>query len=180
MKILGIDPGSLKMGYAIIKSECRIVRYINSGVQKFPKKQNIAERLPIIFDFCMKLEKIYKPDAVSIESLVFIKNPNSLAKLAQARGAILAAFPGVQVFEYSPNLVKSSVSGHGHATKESVEKSLRLIFPKDLQNYKFQTDDESDALSIALCHALHLKSQSNKRPLNTGSRSLASSLAHKI
>ena len=153
MIILGIDPGSVKAGYALISVEGKKIKYITSGVMKYGQVDIFMNRLGHIYRSCDELIKTYAPNEVAIESLIHVKNVNSLAKLAQARGAMIAAFMQSceeKVFEYSPNLIKSSVTGHGHAAKESVDKALAMIFGR----IDFKTHDESDALAIALCHAL--------------------------
>lgn len=153
MIILGIDPGSVKAGYALIALEGRKAKYLCSGVMKYAQVDVFMNRLGHIYRSCEELLERYQPDEIAIESLIHVKNVNSLAKLSQARGAMIAAFMQShqeRVFEYSPNLIKSSVTGHGHAVKESVDKALAMIFGR----IEFQTHDESDALAIALCHAL--------------------------
>lgn len=168
MILLGIDPGSLKAGYALIKCEGRKLSYIDSGTLRYSSDQQLIDRLGPIYKSCEDLIDKYRPDEIACESLIYVKSVTALSKLAQARGAMLAAFVKEyegKVFEYSPNLVKSTVSGHGHASKESIQKSLSLIFG----NKKFATSDESDALAVAVCHALNRgrtiapTSQSNRK-----------------
>lgn len=155
MLILGIDPGSLKTGYGVIKLEGRHTKLIDCGVLQFDAKFELVDRLSLIHQASAALIEKYTPDVVALESLIFAKSVPSMAKLAQARGAIIAAFGESyqgRIFEYAPALVKSTVTGHGKATKEGVEKTLKTIFGKDLE---FVTHDASDAVAIALCHALH-------------------------
>ncbi len=154
MLFLGIDPGSRKAGFGLIEQKGRTFKYIDSGSLAYDKVPNFMDRLGLIYDSCDALIKKYDPDEIAIESLIYVKSIPSLAKLAQARGAMIAAFMRThqeKVFEYSPNLVKSTVSGHGHATKESLEKGLKLILGVGLE---FKSHDESDAVAIALCHGL--------------------------
>ncbi|MEX0798036.1 MAG: crossover junction endodeoxyribonuclease RuvC, partial [Bacteriovoracaceae bacterium] len=118
-----------------------------------------------------------KPEVIALESLIYVKSPQALIKLAQARGVILAACVEShqgKIFEYSPNLVKSSAVGHGHADKESVRKFLDMALGK--RNYK--THDESDAVAVAFCHIMNSGSGSGAK--RSGSRGLASSLSHKV
>ena len=158
MRILGIDPGSRKAGFAIVDCVGRKIQYVASGPLKFDQIEDYKERLHIIYNTSVEIIKKYSPDEISIESLIYVKSPTSLMKLAQARGAMIAAFGQThnkKVFEYSPNLVKSTVTGHGHATKESMQKGLALIFGKlDITSF-----DESDALGVAACHAFHRTSK---------------------
>lgn len=153
MIILGIDPGSVKAGYALIEVDGKKIKYIASGVMRYSHIEVFINRLGAIYNSCENLIQHYGPHEIAIEALIHVKNVNSLAKLSQARGAMIAAFMKTheeKVFEYSPNLIKSSVTGHGHASKDSVDKALAMVFgPRE-----YKTHDESDALGIALCHAL--------------------------
>lgn len=154
MIILGIDPGSRYTGYAVVQVSGRAYRYIGSGTIYFGEIKNFIERLGIIYNECLALVSKYNPDEIALESLIYVKSVSALSKLAQARGAMLAAFNQThtrRVFEYSPNLIKATVTGHGHATKESIQKGLKMI----LGPIDFKTSDESDALAISLCHALN-------------------------
>jgi crossover junction endodeoxyribonuclease RuvC len=156
MIILGIDPGSLKAGFAVIESEGRKFRYLHSGAMAYKDEGEFLDRLPVIYQSCEELVRLYNPQEIALESLIYVKSPTSLMKLAQARGVMLAAFAKThhqKIFEYSPNLVKSSVCGHGHADKQSIQKSLRMILA--MKDKNFDDFDESDALAVALCHALN-------------------------
>ena len=154
MIILGIDPGSRKAGYALIEVQGKKISYISSGVLKYDHVDEFIERLGMIYQSCSELVGKFKPDEISIEALIYVKSVEALSKLAQARGAMIAAFSkekNGRIFEYAPNAIKSSVTGHGHADKESVDKAMSMMFGK----MTFKTSDESDALAIAVCHALN-------------------------
>ncbi|MBL6988583.1 MAG: crossover junction endodeoxyribonuclease RuvC [Bacteriovoracaceae bacterium] len=155
MKILGIDPGSRSAGYALIERRGRSLYLLDSGTMRYNRQTNFNQRLGLIYQSCIDLITKYDPDEIAIESLIYAKNVTSLMKLSQARGAMIAAFMYnkkylERLFEYSPNLIKASVTGHGHASKVSVQKTLIMIFGEKV----FKTNDESDALAIATCHAL--------------------------
>jgi crossover junction endodeoxyribonuclease RuvC len=167
--ILGIDPGSRKAGYAIIEVQGKKISYIASGAMKYDHVDEFIERLGVIYESCEAIVKKYQPDEISIESLIYVKSVDALSKLAQARGAMVAAFSRScvgNIFEYAPTLVKSSVTGHGHASKEAVDKTLGLMFGK----MTFKTSDESDALAIAVCHALNrtMKMRVMQQPKSAG------------
>jgi crossover junction endodeoxyribonuclease RuvC len=152
--ILGIDPGSRKAGYALIDVQGKKISYIASGVLKYDHVDEFLERLGMIYQTCDELMTRYQPDEVSVEALIYVKSVDALSKLAQARGAMIAAFSRThlgRIYEYAPNAVKSSVTGHGHADKESIDKAMTMMFGK----LTFKTSDESDALAIAVCHALN-------------------------
>ena len=154
MRILGIDPGSRKTGWALIEVNGKKITYLKSGVLRFDHVDEFIDRLGLIYKSCDQLQIELSPDEISFEALIYVKSVEALSKLAQARGAMVAAFMKDhfgRVFEYSPNLIKSSVTGHGHADKAAVEKAVQMMFGK----IAFKTADESDALAIAVCHALN-------------------------
>lgn len=154
MIILGIDPGSRKAGYALIDVQGKKISYIASGVLKYDHVDEFLERLGMIYQTCDELMNKYQPDEVSVEALIYVKSVDALSKLAQARGAMIAAFSRTRlgkIYEYAPNAVKSSVTGHGHADKDAINKAMTMMFGK----LTFKTSDESDALAIAVCHALN-------------------------
>jgi crossover junction endodeoxyribonuclease RuvC len=181
--VLAIDPGSVTAGYALLQKEGRKIHYIESGILKFNGKDEFLHRVKDIYDQTLALIEKHQPDEVALESLIFVKSPQALIKLAQSRGTMLAALSqkcNEKIYEYSPNLVKSTVAGHGHADKEGIQKVLLQYF--GLSNFK--THDESDAVAIALCHLLNRGSvlvalPKTKKTKNMGN-GLASALAHKI
>lgn len=180
MIILGIDPGSRKSGFGVIEKQGKKLRYLDSGVIHYDIKLPILERLLDVKRRANEILTEYCPDEISLESLIFVKSPQALIKLAQARGVMIASFLEThqgKIFEYSPNLIKSVATGHGHAQKESVQKFLQLSFGHAIE---FQTDDESDALAAAYCHGIYEGRVPQKvRPLKTSSRGLGGALAHK-
>jgi crossover junction endodeoxyribonuclease RuvC len=184
MIVLAIDPGSVTAGYALLQKEGRKIIYITSGILKFNSDDIFLHRVKDIYDQTMKLLEKYKPDEIALESLIFVKSPAALIKLAQSRGTMLAAFSQnhhQKIFEYSPNLVKSTVTGHGHADKEGIQKVLGQYFGLK----EFKTHDESDAVAIALCHLLnynvrHLEVPKKQKTSKKMGNGLASALAHKI
>jgi crossover junction endodeoxyribonuclease RuvC len=169
MIIMGIDPGSRKAGYAIITKQGRKLEYLHSGVLRYEQEKEFISRLGTIYRSIGELCKQYQPQEIAFESLIYVKSVTSLAKLAQARGAMIAAcseFSETKLFEYAPNLIKSTVTGHGHSSKEGTGKVLELLYGK----LEFASHDESDALAIATCHALN--GGLNKAPPSKG-RSLS-------
>jgi crossover junction endodeoxyribonuclease RuvC len=175
---MGIDPGSRKIGLALLETEGRKVSYLDSTVVRLEKIKEFNPRLKVLFEQVLLAIKNWQPDVVAIESLIFAKGTTSLMKMAQARGCILTALTVEQIpiFEYSPNLVKSTVAGHGHAPKESIQKILSSIFPKAT----FSTDDESDAVAIALCHVFGAPASQSPWSGKSKNRTLADSVKHRI
>lgn len=188
MRILSIDPGSRQTGFAVIEVKGKKLNYIDSGTLDFYQKEEFLNRLGEIHHLISDLVKEYQPDEIALESLIYVKSPTALMKLAQTRGAVISAF-GTEyknkIFEYSPNKVKSATTGHGHASKEEIQKSIKLILGVE----KFRTHDESDALAVAICHAAHRGSvtkqmteleKQSKKSLYKPKRGLGSSLAHAV
>lgn len=183
MIVLAIDPGSVTAGYALLQKDGRKIHYIASGILKFNSEVEFLHRIKDIHDQTLKLVGLHRPDVIALESLIFVKSPTALMKLAQSRGAMLAALCQdyhEKIFEYAPTMIKSTVTGHGHADKESIQKFLQMYLGlKD-----FKTHDESDAIAIALCHLLNHGAMMIAPPAKKATRKmgngLASALAHKI
>lgn len=176
-KVLGLDPGSLKFGYALVEFEGKKASLVQTGFLDLRSEKDFFVRLGLIQDFFTSfINEFGSSFEVSVESLIHVKNVRSLAKLSQARGAALSVLSSKSCFisEYAPNLIKSSVSGYGHASKESLAKSLGFIFPQ----HTFSSDDESDALALALCHSLYRGREKSSKKSVTKGRSLKSALKH--
>ena len=150
VRILGLDPGSLCTGYAVIEVSPGRIGYIVSGSIRTEGKA-LTERLQEIFVAVDGLATEFRPDEVAIESIFMHRNADSALKLGQARGAALSATFSVRprVFEYAPREVKLAVVGTGAAQKEQVQ-----LMVKRLLNISGPIGaDAADALAIALCHA---------------------------
>ena len=150
MLVLGIDPGLLKTGWGLVKFVNGNLIYVDSGTVFTNQKLPMEERLKNIFNILDLIIKNYKPECVSIEETFINNNAVSSLKLGQARGvAILSAgVNGIRVFEYLPNAIKKAVTGVGKATKDQMVAMVKCLLP--LSNTK--TEDEADALAMAICH----------------------------
>ena len=145
--ILGIDPGSRRTGYGVIRVEGNRHIYIDSGtlnLLSYPSN----ERLRHIFFGIQEIIKKHTPHEAAIEQIFMHENPNSALKLGQARGAAIVALE-MPVTEYSAREVKKSVVGHGGANKEQVQFMVQRLLNI---SQKLQAD-AADALAIAICHA---------------------------
>jgi crossover junction endodeoxyribonuclease RuvC len=149
--ILGIDPGTLVMGYGLISVSKSNVSLIEMGVLHLSKYKDHSERLHLIFRKMESLITIHKPVAVAIEAPFFGKNVQSMLKLGRAQGVAMAAamMGGLQAVEYAPRKVKQSVTGRGNATKEQVWDMLQHTL-NVVDDIKFM--DAADAVAVALCH----------------------------
>lgn len=155
MKILGIDPGSRITGFGLIDADKLKLRYLASGCIK--TKGEFSQRITTIFIEVNQLVKKYQPDVVVVERS-FMRpdrpNPDAAIKLGHARGAIIAAvgFNLIALTEYSPNQIKKTVVGRGHAAKEQVSFMVQSL----LKLKKIPQADAADALAGAICHAYHI------------------------
>ncbi len=149
--ILGIDPGTLVMGYGLIAINKNKVSLLEMGVLQLAKNKDHAERLELIYRKMETLIKTHQPSAVAIESPFFGKNVQSMLKLGRAQGVAIAAamMHGLRAEEYAPRKIKQSITGRGNATKEQVWEILQHIlgFKEDV---RFM--DATDAVAVALCH----------------------------
>lgn len=150
--ILGIDPGTLIMGYGIIEVNGSSVRMKEMQVLRLSGKKDNHERLQLIHQKVEELIKKFKPTEFAIEAPFFGKNVQSMLKLGRAQGVAIAAAmsAGLPVTEYSPKKVKQSVTGNGNADKEQVWKMLRQLL--SLKEEKPTSFDATDALAVAMCH----------------------------
>ena len=150
MLVLGVDPGLLKTGWGLVKVINGNLIYVDSGTIFTDSKLPMEQRLKNIFDNLDFIIKKYNPDYMSIEETFVNNNPVSSLKLGQARGvAILTAgINNIEVFEYLPNAIKKAITGVGKATKEQMVTMIKCLLP--LSNTK--TEDEADALAMAICH----------------------------
>ena len=149
--ILGIDPGTLVMGYGLIAVNKSNISLVEMGVLQLSKHKDHAERLHLIFKKMESLIKIHQPVAVAIEAPFFGKNVQSMLKLGRAQGVAIAAamMSGLHATEYAPRKVKQSITGRGNATKEQVLKMLQHTL-NIVEDVRFM--DATDAVAVALCH----------------------------
>jgi len=155
--ILGIDPGTLMMGYGIIEVYNTTLHLKEMNVLKLSGKKDNHERLQMIHQKILCLIEEHRPSEFAIEAPFFGKNVQSMLKLGRAQGVAIAAAmsANLTVTEYSPKKVKQSITGNGNADKEQVWKMLQRIL---LIDEKPKHYDATDALAVAICH--HFQSSS--------------------
>jgi crossover junction endodeoxyribonuclease RuvC len=153
--ILGVDPGTIVMGYGLIEIKNNQPFLLELGVLKPGKVSDTYKKLQLIFNTVSGLITKYQPTSFAIEAPFFGKNVQSMLKLGRAQGVAIAAAMrhGLDVTEYSPKKVKQSVTGNGNADKVQVMKMLQHIlqFTEDPKYY-----DATDALAVAVCHHFQL------------------------
>jgi len=149
--ILGIDPGSTIMGYALIAISANTPKLVVLGSLDQRKVKDHFEKIARIFDRTLSLIDEYKPAALAIESPFYGNNVQSMLKLGRAQGAAISAalHRGVPVYEYAPRKIKQSITGYGNASKEQIANFLQQILRIDL---KPETLDATDGLAAAMCH----------------------------
>jgi crossover junction endodeoxyribonuclease RuvC len=160
MKILGIDPGTTRLGYGIIETHPSL-QYITCGVFE-PKTSASGLRLKFMVENLNKLIDRYKPDYAVVERLYFSTNKKTALSVAEARGVILLTLVQRKVpfIEFTPNQVKSLVTGWGNSDKKSIERAVDITIklPKGLK----VPDDATDALALALCGSFSIKAMGKR------------------
>ena len=153
MLILGLDPGSTRVGYGLIKKEKNDLKLIKCGLLKIKSKDKGQRLLEIEKDLSGLIKK-HKPDLISLERLFFMKNMKTALDVAQSRGVLtlLTAKYKIPLLEFSPSEIKIAATGYGLADKKAVAKMVAKILKTDKIE---KIDDISDALATAICAAYH-------------------------
>lgn len=148
--ILGIDPGSRRTGFGLVRDRGGQLSYVASGIVRLAAG-SLPARLGIIHASLSEIIDVHAPDQVAIEEVFMARNAASALKLGQARGAAIAACVarGLPVSEYSARQIKQNVVGTGGAAKEQVQYMVRTL----LALPSLPGEDAADALACALCHA---------------------------
>jgi crossover junction endodeoxyribonuclease RuvC len=150
-RILGVDPGTVKMGYALLEINGSRMKTMDIGVIFLDALSDHPTRLLKILERLQSIIDTYKPTIMAIEAPFYAKNVQSMLKLGRAQGVAMAIGmdKGLDIFEYSPRKIKQSVTGNGNASKEQVAYLLQSQLKVDLTG---QFLDATDALSAAVCH----------------------------
>lgn len=154
--ILGVDPGTARIGWGIIEDNKGIITAKAYGCITTPKEDTPENRLAQIYTAFTNLLKTYKPDEIGVEDLYFSTNAKTAIAVGQARGVILlvAAQAGIPLSSYSPMTVKKTICGSGAAQKTQVGKMVtRLLRLREIPT----PDDTADALAIAVTHGFSYK-----------------------
>ena len=151
MLILGLDPSLSCTGWGIVRSEGARLSHVANGQVATDAKAPMAVRLNHLCDAVSAVIATYSPDRAAVEEVFLNKNPQSTLKLAQARGAVLAACgrASLPVAEHAARLVKKSVVGTGAAEKGQVQAMLKVLLP----GAAIEGADAADALAVAIADA---------------------------
>jgi len=177
MRILGIDPGSETTGWGVIEGDARRYYLVECGAVSALPGQKFPARLLRIADALEEIIKRHQPDACALEDGFLATNVKVTLKLGQVRGAamLVAQRAALEIYEYSPRLVKQTVVGHGNAEKFQVQQMVKTLL--SLVEVP-QPHDAADALAVAICHFHHACSAERLAP-NENRATLISSLSRR-
>lgn len=150
MRVLGIDPGSVVTGLAVLEKENDRLTHVYSGSIRLVTQKSFALRLKDVYHFVKTIIDDFNPEHVAIEDVFLAKNPRSVLKLSHVRGVAMLASAEAElgVYEYSPRTVKLAVVGYGQASKLQIQKMVQVL----LSLKKMPSQDAADALAVAICH----------------------------
>ena len=158
--ILGIDPGTVVMGYGLIHVKGSKMSVLAMGIIKLDKMKDHPTRLKKIFDRTVEIIREYHPDEMAIEAPFFGKNVQSMLKLGRAQGVAIAAAlsQNIPISEYSPKKIKQSITGNGNASKEQVCGMLENLLQSKMDELPL---DATDGLAAAVCHHFNSSGRSS-------------------
>lgn len=151
MRILGVDPGLQITGYGVIDAAPAGVSVVEAGVIK-PTGTELAERLASLYHDLAEVVAAYHPEVLAVEQLyAHYDHPRTAILMGHARGAILLAGANhrLQVVSYAATRIKKTITGHGHATKDQMQRAVQREFKLSLRP---EPADLADALAVALTH----------------------------
>ena len=155
MRILGIDPGMAIVGYCLLdyfeNNEDQPYKIVNCGSIQTSKTADNPKRLLEIHNDLEYLIKEFSPETAAVEQLFYFKNAKTITPVNEARGVILMTLEkfNIPIFEYTPLVIKQTVTGYGRACKSEVRDMVKVLFSG--QDFP-KLDDTSDAVAIAVCH----------------------------
>jgi crossover junction endodeoxyribonuclease RuvC len=151
MRILGVDPGTVTMGYGVIEASDDRMALLDCGALGCPERSPVGERLNFLYTELRKIIAQHKPDAVAIEQPFVAKNVKSALAIgkAQAVAILAAASAEIPSYEYTPAQVKQRVANYGTSSKQQIQEMVRLQL--GLPSVP-QPSDAADALAVAICH----------------------------
>jgi crossover junction endodeoxyribonuclease RuvC len=151
MRVLGIDPGTIIMGYGVIESQDNDVSLIKYGALNTPSRSPIGERLSFLYENLIRIVTEYRPEVVAVEQPFVAKNAKSAFAVgrAQAVAILAAAICHIPCYEYTPREVKQRVADYGASSKDQIQQMVMLQL--GLTQLP-EPPDAADALAVALCH----------------------------
>lgn len=156
LTVLGIDPGLGRVGYGFVRRRRGELTLNDFGVIETPPHAPVGQRLQLIHGQLRVLIKRHRPHQIAVEKLFFSKNVKTALAVGEARGVVLlaAAETNTPLEEFSPQAVKLSVTGYGHADKQQVQRMIQSQFRLKRPP---SPDDAADAIALAVCGTQRLK-----------------------
>ena len=153
MRVLGVDPGTFRMGVGILDSEEGRLKLVHTGVLRARRGQPLDRRLHHLYEELLNVISEWQPGVVAVEEPFVANNVRAAMAVGQAQAVamVAAAHHELDVQGYSPREVKLAVTDHGGSAKEQVEEMVRVLL--DLPAEWKEPSDASDALAVAICHA---------------------------
>lgn len=154
MRVLGVDPGTRIVGYAVVENTKGVLRAHTCGAIFAKTKETLPQRFRCIYDTLSEVITTYQPEVMALEKVFYGKNLQTAIKIGEARGIIMlaAAKADIPVYEYDATKIKKAVVGVGSAQKYQVQHMIKAM----LGLAELPTpEDASDALAIAICHCHH-------------------------
>lgn len=148
-RIIGIDPGTGRLGFGVIESSIKGIKLVDAGVITTSKTLSDSQRLKIIYDDLGDILLATKPSIISVEKIFFAKNVTTAMTVSQARGVVLliAEINNLKLYEYTPLQIKQALTGYGRAEKYQIQNMVKLLL--GLQEIP-KPDDCADALAAAI------------------------------
>ncbi len=161
-RIIGVDPGTNILGFALIDAHKDNFKIIDIGVVKMKKSLSHHEKLKRIFESLNELIIAHRPETLAIEAPFYGKNIQVMLKLGRAQGMAIAAAvsQGLEIAEYAPRKIKQAVTGNGNAAKLQVAAMLNSIIKQPIKSDHL---DATDALATAVCHHYQTSSLTNNQ-----------------
>lgn len=168
-RALGVDPGTARMGYAVVSSEGHDLVLLTVGILETSSQSPLPERLRDLYGGILRIIDEHHPTELAVEELFFNRNVQSALSVGQARGVVLlaAAQRGLAVSGYTPLQVKLAVTGFGRARKEQIQEMIRVLLHL---NTIPRPDDAADAAALAVCHLNSAAGRELMEQLGSGGR----------
>jgi crossover junction endodeoxyribonuclease RuvC len=151
MRILGVDPGTLVLGYGLIESRQDEMTLVHYDAIRCKARSDMAERLLFLYDGLSEVVRRFTPDVMAIETPFVGENVKSALAIGKAQAVVLliAAQHGIAIYEYSPAQVKHHVADYGASSKEQIQEMVKMLLALDEVP---RPHDAADALAVAICH----------------------------
>jgi crossover junction endodeoxyribonuclease RuvC len=153
MRILGIDPGTIVLGYGLIESRRDEMSLVHFDTIKCKARSDMSERLLFLYDELTAVVLKYKPDVLAVETPFVGENVKSALAIGKAQAVVLliAAQNKKPIYEYSPAQIKHHVADYGASSKEQMQEMVKMLLGLDEVP---QPNDAADALAVAICHLM--------------------------